>query len=217
MLFRSSCPSPNPSYRFWLLALTFRSSRPAYGGRLTSPVSKGGKVSRVEVVDITDTLIEYGPSTIDFDSQTVVYTFVKFKSKGRVLEFGVLRSGQGDFESMLGSENIRFVWIDGKNISTKKKERLLTAFGSKEKSYKVDILDEETHGDKAHAIKFARRFLLAVRAIAAIALLPSIFFIPMIIPEIIIIWFSHRALKQLNSFIEKHKSIMNEFSDAENL
>ena len=39
MLFRSSCPSPNPSYRFWLLVLTFRSSRPAYGGRLTSPVS----------------------------------------------------------------------------------------------------------------------------------------------------------------------------------
>ena len=39
MFFRSSCPSPNPSYRFWLLALTFRSSRPAFGGRLTSPVS----------------------------------------------------------------------------------------------------------------------------------------------------------------------------------
>ena len=39
VLFRSSCPSPNPIYRFWLLALTFRSSRPAYGGRLTSPVS----------------------------------------------------------------------------------------------------------------------------------------------------------------------------------
>ena len=38
-LFRSSCPSPNSGYRFWLLALTFRSSRPAYGGRLTSPVS----------------------------------------------------------------------------------------------------------------------------------------------------------------------------------
>ena len=38
-LFHSSCPSPNPSYRFWFLALTFRSSRPAYGGRLTSPVS----------------------------------------------------------------------------------------------------------------------------------------------------------------------------------
>ena len=38
-LFRSSCPSPNPSYRFWLPALTFRSSRPAFGGRLTSPVS----------------------------------------------------------------------------------------------------------------------------------------------------------------------------------
>ena len=39
VLFRSSCPSPNPSYRFWLLVLTFRSSRPAFGGRLTSPVS----------------------------------------------------------------------------------------------------------------------------------------------------------------------------------
>ena len=39
MLFRSSCPSPNPIYRFWLLALTFRSSRPAFCGRLTSPVS----------------------------------------------------------------------------------------------------------------------------------------------------------------------------------
>ncbi len=38
-LFRSSCPSPNPSYRFWFLALTFRSSRPAFCGRLTSPVS----------------------------------------------------------------------------------------------------------------------------------------------------------------------------------
>ena len=38
-LFRSSCPSPNRSYRFWLLALTFRSSRPAFCGRLTSPVS----------------------------------------------------------------------------------------------------------------------------------------------------------------------------------
>ena len=174
-------------------------------------------MSHVEVVDITDTLIECGPSTINFDSQTVVYTFVKFKGKGRVLEFGVLRSGQSDFESMLGYEGIRFVWIDGKNVSTKKKERLLTAFGSKEKSYKVDILDEETHGDKAHAIKLTRRFLVTVRAMAAIALLPSIFFIPMIIPLIIIIWFSHRTLKQLNSFVEKHKSIMNEFSNAENL
>ena len=39
VLFRSSCPSPNSGYPFWLLALTFRSSRPACGGRLTSPVS----------------------------------------------------------------------------------------------------------------------------------------------------------------------------------
>ena len=39
MLFRSSRPSPNHGYPFWLLVLTFRSSRPAYGGRLTSPVS----------------------------------------------------------------------------------------------------------------------------------------------------------------------------------
>ena len=39
VLFRSSCPSPNHGYPFWLLVLTFRSSRPAYGGRLTSPVS----------------------------------------------------------------------------------------------------------------------------------------------------------------------------------
>ena len=38
-LFRSSCPSPNSGYPFWLLALTFRSSRPAFCGRLTSPVS----------------------------------------------------------------------------------------------------------------------------------------------------------------------------------
>ena len=38
-LFRSSCPSPNSSYPFWLLVLTFRSSRPAFCGRLTSPVS----------------------------------------------------------------------------------------------------------------------------------------------------------------------------------
>ena len=39
MLFRSWCPSPNSGYPFCLLVLTFRSSRPAYGGRLTSPVS----------------------------------------------------------------------------------------------------------------------------------------------------------------------------------
>ena len=45
-LFRSSCPSPNPSYRFWLLALTFRSSRPAFGGRLTSPVRAHTKMPR---------------------------------------------------------------------------------------------------------------------------------------------------------------------------
>ena len=38
-LFRSSRPSPNSGYPFWLLALTFRSSRPAFCGRLTSPVS----------------------------------------------------------------------------------------------------------------------------------------------------------------------------------
>ena len=38
MLFRSSRPSPNHGCPFWLLVLTFRSSRPAYGGRLTSPV-----------------------------------------------------------------------------------------------------------------------------------------------------------------------------------
>ena len=39
VLFRSLCPSPNSSYPFWLLVLTFRSSRPAFCGRLTSPVS----------------------------------------------------------------------------------------------------------------------------------------------------------------------------------
>ena len=39
VLFRSSCPSPSYGYPFWLLALTFRSSRPAFCGRLTSPVS----------------------------------------------------------------------------------------------------------------------------------------------------------------------------------
>ena len=39
VLFRSSCPSPSHGYPFWLLALTFRSSRPAFCGRLTSPVS----------------------------------------------------------------------------------------------------------------------------------------------------------------------------------
>ena len=39
VLFRSSGPSPNSGYPFRLLALTFRSSRPACGGRLTSPVS----------------------------------------------------------------------------------------------------------------------------------------------------------------------------------
>ena len=38
-LFRGSCPSSNPSYRFWFLALTFRSSRPAFGGRLSFFVS----------------------------------------------------------------------------------------------------------------------------------------------------------------------------------
>ena len=39
VLFRSLCPSSIQLLLFWLLALTFRSSRPAYGGRLTSPVS----------------------------------------------------------------------------------------------------------------------------------------------------------------------------------
>ena len=39
MLFLSSRPSPNSCYPFWFLALTFRSSRPAFCGRLTSPVS----------------------------------------------------------------------------------------------------------------------------------------------------------------------------------
>ena len=39
VLFRSSRPSPNHGYPFWLLVLTFRSSRPAFCGRLTSPVS----------------------------------------------------------------------------------------------------------------------------------------------------------------------------------
>mgnify|MGYP001546509371 CR=1 FL=1 len=44
MLFRSSCPSPNSGYPFWLLALTFRSSRPAFCGRLTSPVRLNMKI-----------------------------------------------------------------------------------------------------------------------------------------------------------------------------
>ena len=39
VLFRGFCPSSIWGFPFWLLALTFRSSRPAYGGRLTSPVS----------------------------------------------------------------------------------------------------------------------------------------------------------------------------------
>ena len=39
-LFRGSRPSSNSGYPFWLLALTFRSSRPAFCGRLTSPVRK---------------------------------------------------------------------------------------------------------------------------------------------------------------------------------
>ena len=52
VLFRSSCPSPNHGYPFWLLALTFRSSRPAFCGRLTSPVSQliGESVFRILLV-----------------------------------------------------------------------------------------------------------------------------------------------------------------------
>ena len=39
LLFRGLRPSSIWGFPFWLLALTFRSSRPAFGGRLTSPVS----------------------------------------------------------------------------------------------------------------------------------------------------------------------------------
>ncbi len=38
VLFQSSRPSPNSGYPFWLPALTFLSSRPAYCGLLTSAV-----------------------------------------------------------------------------------------------------------------------------------------------------------------------------------
>ena len=38
-LFRGSRPSSNSGYPFWLMVLTFRSSRPAFCGRLTLPVS----------------------------------------------------------------------------------------------------------------------------------------------------------------------------------
>lgn len=50
--FRSSCPSPNSGYQFWFLVLTFRSSRPAFCGRLTSPVSQliGESVFRILLV-----------------------------------------------------------------------------------------------------------------------------------------------------------------------
>ena len=174
-------------------------------------------MSKIQTIDITDTLIEYGPSTIDLNSQSVVYTFVKFKNKGRILELGILRSGQSEFESMLGIENVRFVWIDGKNISSKKKERLLTAFGTKDKSYITDILDEETHGDKANAIKWMKRILVITRTASAIAILPSLFFIPFTIPLVFTLWFSQKALNQLNSFIDNHKSIKNQFINAEKI
>ena len=52
-LFRSSCPSPNSSYPFWLLVLTFRSSRPAFCGRLTSPVSLHCQLARFSIVGRT--------------------------------------------------------------------------------------------------------------------------------------------------------------------
>ena len=50
--FRSSRPSPNHGYPFWLLVLTFRSSRPAFCGRLTSPVSQstGENVFRILLI-----------------------------------------------------------------------------------------------------------------------------------------------------------------------
>ena len=59
VLFRSSCPSPNPGYPFWLLALTFRSSRPAFCGRLTSPVRKKIMFGFGKKPDHFTSLLEY--------------------------------------------------------------------------------------------------------------------------------------------------------------
>ncbi len=39
-LFRGLGPSPSPGAPFWPSGLSWRSSRPAYGGRLTSPVGR---------------------------------------------------------------------------------------------------------------------------------------------------------------------------------
>jgi hypothetical protein len=52
VLFRSSRPSPNSGYPFWLLVLTFRSSRPAFCGRLTSSVSRLGESGTLTIFRI---------------------------------------------------------------------------------------------------------------------------------------------------------------------
>lgn len=112
-------------------------------------------MSKYQIIDITDTLIEYGPGTIDPETESKDYIYVKFQKKGRVPNFKILRSGQSEFESMLGVENARFLWIDGKDIKMRR-SGFLTAFENKEKSYLIDILDNEIHGDQTYVTKKSR-------------------------------------------------------------
>lgn len=173
-------------------------------------------MSKYQIIDITDTLIEYGPGTIDPETESKDYIYVKFQEKGRVPNFKILRSAQSEFESMLGVENVRFLWIDGKDIKMRR-SGFLTAFENKEKSYLIDILDNEIHGDQTYVTKKIKKWLSIARIAFGILALCFIIFIPLSIALAFLSWLSHKKLSQLNSFINCHNIIKNQFSHAEKI
>ena len=179
----------------------------------------------IETVDFVDTMVEYGASTVDLNTGYATYSFVRYEKRGRETGVVVLQSAQPQFQAMLGVRDARFVYIVGRNPDTKKIERIMTAFSSGDRAYKIDVLDENMHGDRADAYKKAGwvcKFLLGAGIgllVLGVLLLPFVF--ALAIPTLIMgSWATYKGRqysKLFKQMVLQHKAIMAEFRSAESI
>lgn len=179
----------------------------------------------IETVDIADSLVEYGPSTVDLNTNIVTYSFVRFDKRGREMDMTILRSAQPQFEAMLGAPNARFVYLAGRNPDNKKFERIMTAFSTGDRAYKVDMLDERLHGDRADAMKKASFLVAAFKAVGIGILVLGVLlliFVPIAALGMLGFggWLLYKGLqysKLVKGMVQQHQAVMAQFSGAESL
>jgi len=138
-------------------------------------------------IEISDTLVEYGPGTVDLKTDAVKYTYLEFSGGQRIHNAGILRSAQTKFEAMQGVVNAKFIFADMEDFDPIHKTKLnyVLSFGPVgERYYRIGYLGD-AHPEIKRAISAGISFGWIVISLGILFILLSpLFLLLLILPGI---------------------------------